>query len=551
MAWHVSLEKSYSTAHDEFEWDLPADFNAAHDLLRKHDTPSRTALVERTPDGYREFSFSDLDERSDRIGTALADRGINAGDRVAVILSQQVENPLVHFACWKIGAISIPLSVLFGPEAIEYRLRDSDAKAVVTDVDLAETVREVAGECPALEHVIVAPGPGEATDAEETFADLEAAGHTGIELANTGPDTPMIIMYTSGSTGPPKGVLHRHALWTGTATSFLAANELDVSESVFYTPGDWAWIGALGNAVFPPWHYGQTVVCAKTGSFDPVEVYEIFEACGVTNAFIPPTALRMMRETSNPDEYDLSLDVVVAGGEALTPDLREWFADTIPEVTVNEIYGQTEANVFVCTCHEWFEPRLGSSGKIVPGHVATILAPETSEELPSNEVGEIAVAHEGDPMVYIEYWNDPERTDTARTGRWHRTGDLGYVDEDGYVWFKARKDDVIITAGYRVGPGEVEATLLKHPAVAQVAVVGVPDEARGERIKAFVQTAGDINGGEDLREDLRDWVRERLAEYEYPREITFVSGFPQTTSGKINRRELRERECANLHTDSG
>jgi acetyl-CoA synthetase len=541
MPWHLSLEDSYADADDDFDWDLPADYNAAHDLLRKHRDTSRPALVEVAASGHRTYSFAELDERSDRVAEGLARCGVERGDRVAVVLSQQVENPVVHLACWKLGAISIPLSVLFGPDALEHRLRDSGATVAVVDVSIADTVEEVADSCPALEHVFVAPGPEEDTAAERTFADLEAAGTASFDIADTDPDTPALVMYTSGSSGPPKGVLHRHAVWAGTCPSFLAANELAVADAVFYTPADWAWIGALGNVVFPPWHYGQTVVCKKTRSFDAEETYRLFADFDVTNAFIPPTALRMLRDVGSPDRDDLSLDVIVAGGEALTPELRDWLDAELPDVTVNEIYGQTEANVFVCTSQEWFEARPGSCGKAVPGHTVTVLDPERDEEVPDGEVGEFAIAYEDDPMVYLEYWNAPDRTDAARTGRWHRTGDLGYRDGDGYFWYKSRKDDVIITSGYRVGPGEVEATLLAHPSVAQAAVIGVPDESRGERIAAFVQTVQDAAESDALRGELRTWVRDRLAEYEYPREITFVSTFPKTTSGKLKRRELREK----------
>ncbi|MFA9517884.1 acyl-CoA synthetase [Halopenitus sp. H-Gu1] len=542
MVWQISVDSSYSAAIENFEWDLPSEYNAAADLLRKHDDMSRTALIETTADGYQSFSFAQLDERSNRVANALAEVGVEAGDRVAVVLSQQSENPIVHLACWKLGAISIPLSVLFGSDALEYRFKDANATVAVVDVDVAETVRDVAERCPELTDVFVASPPGETLDTDRSVSALEGMGGPEFEISATTPDTPAVLMYTSGSTGPPKGVLHRHALWAGTCPSFLAANELDVSDSVFYTPADWAWIGALGNVVFPPWHYGQTVVCDRMEGFDPNSVYRILEDCGVTNTFIPPTALRMMRDARDPVDFDLSLDVIVAGGEALTPEIRDWAAAALPDVTINEIYGQTEANVFVSTCHQWFDRKPGSMGKVIPGHEAAIFDPETGEKLPDGNEGEIAIAYAEDPMVYLEYWNDPNRTDAARTDRWHRTGDLGYRDEDGYFWFKSRKDDVIITSGYRVGPGEVETVLLKHPAVAQVGVIGVPDESRGERIKAFIQTTNDHTGDEDLRDELRRWVRDRLAEFEYPREIEFVSEFPQTTSGKLKRRDLREYE---------
>lgn len=542
MTWQISVDNSYSSAVEDFDWDLPSDYNAAYDLLQKHDDMSRTALVEKVPEGYREFSFAELDDRSDRVANTLAELGVERGDRVAVVLSQQAENPIVHLACWKLGAVSLPLSVLFGPDALEYRLRDADAKVAVVDVDVAETVRAVVDKCPSLDHMFVAPGPGEQTEASRRFSDLEATGSAGFDLAGTSPDAPAVIMYTSGSTGPPKGVLHRHALWAGSCPSFLAANELDVEDSVFYTPADWAWIGALGNAVFPPWHYGQTIVCNKTGSFNPTEAYRVLSECEVTNTFIPPTALRMMRDAEDPLDIDLSLEVIVAGGESLTREIRDWLKCTFPEISVNEIYGQTEANVFISTCQEWFETKAGSIGKVVPGHEATILDFETAEEVPVGQEGEITVAYENDPMVYVEYWTAGENTENARIGRWHRTGDIGYRDEDGYFWFKARKDDVIITSGYRIGPGEVEATLLDHPSVAQVGVIGVPDDSRGERIKAFVQTREGIEGDGELRSDLQEWVREQLAEYEYPRDIEFISEFPQTSSGKLKRKELRERE---------
>jgi acetyl-CoA synthetase len=279
------------------------------------------------------------------------------------------------------------------------------------------------------------------------------------------------------------------------------------------------------------------------GKFDPETAFSIMEEFGVTDAFLPPTAIRMMMGVEEPESaYDLDLKAVCSGGEPLTPEILDWAAETLDDVAVNELYGQTEANLLVTNCRAWFEARAGSMGKPVPGHDVAVIDPETGEERPAGEVGEIAVRREGDPVVFQEYWRLPEKTEAARVGPWHLTGDLGYRDEEGYLWFKARDDDVIITSGYRVGPGEVESAVLEHPDVEQVGVIGVPDETRGEIIKAVVQPVAGVTGDDALREEIRDLVRENLAQYEYPREIEFMDQLPQTTTGKIQRRKLRDRE---------
>ncbi|WP_254545247.1 acyl-CoA synthetase [Halomarina pelagica] len=567
MTWHVSLDyDTYEAARESFAWDIPDDYNLAHDLLRKHDDADAPALHQRYPDGRREtFTFDDLDRLSNQLAHGLADLGVERGDRVAVVLSQRPENVLTHLACWKIGAVSLPLSVLFGEDALRYRLGDSGATAVVADPDRTDAVLAAAADCGALEHVVEAAGGEEseggggtdaaggadaatATDGTLAFDAVRAGQPDDFALAETDADTPAVVLYTSGSTGPPKGVLHGHGVWVGHCPAFAMYFERDLA-GTYWTPADWAWIGALGDLVFPAWHYGQAVVGSPMGKFDPEEAFSILEEFDVTGAFVPPTAIRMMMDVDDPaDRYDLSLRAVCSGGEPLTPEILDW-ADAelgggggADGVVVNELYGQTEANLLVCNCRGWFEARPGSMGKPVPGHDVGIVDPETGEEVPTGEVGEIAVRREGDPVVFREYWNLPEKTAAARAGEWHLTGDLGSRDEEGYVWFKARDDDVIITAGYRVGPGEVESALLDHDAVGQVAVVGVPNETRGEVIKAFVQPATGATPGDDLRAELRDLVRDRLAKYEYPREIEFVDELPQTTTGKIQRRKLRERE---------
>ncbi|WP_435180104.1 AMP-binding protein [Halorussus sp. AFM4] len=554
MPWRITLDAdTYERAREEFSWDqIPDDYNAAYDLVGKHEEPDRPALYQADPDGTRAtYTFGDLDDLSDAVARGLADRGVGRGDRVAVVVPQKPANPITHLACWKLGAVSLPLSVLFGEDALRYRLDDSGATAVVADESVLDTVQAVHDDCPDLEHVVAVDADEPPADVEP-FAALRGEGDraAGFETADTDADTPAIVMYTSGSTGPPKGVLHGHGVWLGHCPAFYMYFERDVAESVFWTPADWAWIGALGDLIFPAWHHGRPVVGHPMGGFDAETAYELLAEFGVTDAFLPPTAIRMMMDVPDPAErYDLDLKAVCSGGEPLTPEILDWADEALSGVAVNELYGQTEANLLVANCRDWFPARAGSMGKPVPGHDVAIVDPETGERRSRGEVGMIAVRRGEDPVVFREYWNQPEKTAAASVtgpdgGEWHLTGDLGSRDDEGYFWFKARDDDVIITAGYRVGPGEVESAVLEHPDVEQVGVVGVPDERRGEIIKAFVQTVSGVDGDDALREEIRELVRDRLAKHEYPREIAFLDELPQTTTGKIQRRKLRDREAA-------
>jgi acetyl-CoA synthetase len=545
MTWNVTLPtESYETARENFEWDLPDDYNAAHDLVGKHEDPeARVALFQAYPDGRREtYTFADLDRLSDRLANALADSGVERGDRVGVVLPQIPANPITHLACWKLGAISMPLSVLFGPDALEYRLQDSAATAVIVDSGRYEAVAEARQNCPDLETVIEVDWRHEGSHEEpESFADLLTGASASFDPVETGPDTPAAIMYTSGSTGPPKGALHSHSAWVGHCPAFRMYFELDISEAVCWTPADWAWIGALGDLLFPAWHYGRPVLGYPMGEFDAETAFDLMEEFRVTSAFLPPTAIRMMMNV-DADDYDLDLEAVCSGGEPLTPEIMEWADSELEGVAMNELYGQTEANLLVANCQSWFPAQPGSMGKPVPGHDVAIVDPETGEEQPTGEVGEIAVKRAGDPVLFEEYWNQPEKTEGVRVGEWHLTGDLAEQDEDGYIWFKSRDGDLIITSGYRVGPGEVEEAVLEHPDIEQVGVIGIPDETRGEVIKAFCQPVAGVDGDDDLREEVRTMVKEDLAKHEYPREIEFVDELPTTTTGKIRRSDLRDRE---------
>jgi acetyl-CoA synthetase len=562
MAWHVTGDfETYEDAREGFEWDLPEAYNPAVDCLRKHESPGpgeRTALVDAATD--ETYTYADIDEASGRLANALETQGVEPGDRVGVVAGQRVETPLMHLACWKLGAVSVPMTTLYGEDALSYRLDDAGAVAVVFDPSVRESLAAASRDCPGLEFAVELDArpyfvgerdaSGASADSEAADFDCDIVDYESL-VADRSPDhdphdatpsTDSVVMYTSGSTGPPKGVRHGHAMWAGRAAA--AYNFFDGTlgaEAVTWTPADWAWGSALGALLFGTWHYGGTVVAAPMQGFDPAAAFELLETHDVTGALVAPTGLRMMMG-ENPDAYDLALDVVATAGEPLTPEILDWADEALDGVPVNEYYGQTELNLVVANAARWFDVRPGSMGKPLPGYDVTVLDPDTREELPPDDIGEIAVRPHDERVVFTEYLNRPEATADKREGEWYLTGDLAHRDADGYLWFESRADDVILTSGYRVGPLEVEETLLEHDAVEQVGVIGVPDETRGERIKAFVESVDGVTGDDDLRAELRERARDRLAAYEYPREIEFAEDLPMTSSGKIRRVELRERE---------
>lgn len=541
MTWTVLPDfEDYETARQQFSWDLPATYNPAGDFLRKHDPGDLALVYDPGPDApVRRYRFGELDDRAGAVAGGLRDIGLSVGDRIGVMAPQRPETLLAHCAVWTLGAVTIPMSPLFGPDAVAHRLGDAGATAVVVDPSVRSALRAVSDDLPALEHVI---SLGEDPDGARSFAALSETGPAIEAPREATPATDTAVLYTSGSTGPPKGVRHGHALWLGRAAAAQCYFEQGLGPAaVCWTPASWAWGGALGGLVFAAWHNGATVVGSPMGQFDPERAFEVISAHGVTHAFVPPTALRMLMAGAPPaDRFDLALEVIAAAGEPLTPEILTW-ADEELGVPVNEFYGQTELNLVVATCGHWFQAQAGSIGKPLPGYDVAILDRDTGRRLEPGELGEIAVRPHDDRVVFEEYWDRPEATAEKRDGDWYLTGDLAERDEAGYVWFHSRADDLIVTSGYRVGPGEVEAVILEHEEVEQVGVVGVPDETRGEIIKAFVEPVGDPDR-ERLREEIQNLVRERLAAYEYPREVAFLEALPRTATGKIRRADLRERE---------
>lgn len=498
---------------------MPERFNigvACSDAQR----PDDVAIVA----GDDELTFGRLAELSNRFANVLRGLGVGAGERVAFVLPQGFSAAICHLGTYKAGAVALPLSELFGPDALRHRLADSAARVVVASPASLEIVKEIAAE---LGVRVVADG--------ESFQRLLANASANCAAADAHADDPAYLIYTSGTTAAPKGVLLPHSSLLGHLPGFDHSHSgFPQPGDRFWTPAEWAWMGGLMDGLIPTLFHGRTIVAMPRGRFDPEAATRLIVELGVRNAFIPPTALRVMRNAgvSLPPG---TLRTVASGGETLGADTLEWASDRLG-VTVAEMYGQTEANYLVGNSPDAWPVRPGSMGRAYPGHEVAVIDPAGERCEPGAE-GEIAVRMP-DPVAFLGYLNAPEATAAKFHGDWLKTGDVASQDADGYFWFTGRADDLIISSGYRIAPQEVEQCLARHPAVAAVAVVGVPDETRGEVVKAFV-VARDAEPGDALAAELQQFVRERLAAYEYPRRIEFVAELPLTVSGKIRRSALR------------
>ncbi len=533
--------KTYDEVYRGFSWIVPEYYNIGIDICDKWaDERYRLALIYEDEDGKAEkYTFWDLKGLSNRLANALTAYGVERGDRVGILLPQCPETALSHLAIYKLGGIAIPLFVLFGPDALEYRLANSEAKALITDAANIEKIEQIKSKLPLLKTIIATKA--KPMEGVHDFWKSVEMGSPHFEPVNTLADDPALIIYTSGTTGPPKGALHAHRVVLGHVPGVeFFHNFFPQKDDLYWTPADWAWIGGLIDVLFPSWHHGVPVVAYRARKFDPEQAFYFISKYGIRNAFMPPTALKMMRQVKDPKaRYDYRLRTIACGGETLGEELLDW-GKQVMDLTINEFYGQTEVNLVIGNCAQIMPVRRGSMGKAIPGHRVEVID-EEGNVVPPGTVGEVAILRP-DPVMFLEYWRNPEATKDKFIQDWSCTGDLAKKDEDGYFWFVGRKDDLITSAGYRIGPAEIEDCLLKHRVVTMAAVIGAPDPVRGEIVKAFIVLKPGVSPSALLQEEIANFVKTRLAAHEYPREIEFVPELPLTTTGKILRRELRKRE---------
>ena len=539
---------SYEDAQRQFRWPIPERFNMARALVDRHPPAALALIVEDAAGNVRNWSFGDLDRASARLANALAGLGVRPGDRIGVLLSQSAELTLCHLAGYRMGAVVLPLFTLFGEEAIEFRAKDAGARVLITEMSQIAKVEAVRDRLPALREVIVI-GAGKDARAFRDWDTTCAAASDRFTTVATAAEDPALLIYTSGTTGQPKGALHAHRMLLGTVPAVQQwADFWPRGNEVMWTPAEWAWIAGLFDALFPAWYFATPVLAHRFAKFDPERAFHLMARHRVGVAFIPPTALKMMRQVPSPRQrHDYDVRSVYTGGEAMGAELLSWGRETFGS-TISEGYGQTEMNLMTLNSPNWFEVRPGSCGRACVGRRVAVVD-SAGHVLPHGEEGQIA-GWRHDPIVMLGYWNNPDATAKKFAGDWLLTGDLGRADEQGYIFFKSRDDDVITSGGYRIGPGEIEDCLVKHPAVAMVGVVGVPDPVRTEIVKAFVQLRPEVAPSAALKAELAEYVKTRLAAHEYPREVEFVTEFPLTTTGKIMRRELRrmdaERKAAGI-----
>jgi len=554
---------AHARLYADFRWQVPEHFNLYDACCARwaRETPEAVAVMCESDAGEVDrTSYAELNLAALRLAAVLQAQGVARGDRVAIVLPQCVETAIAYMAVSALGAVAMPLSMLFGPEALDFRLRDSDAVLAIADSGIVPTLQGLRHECPALRCVLSVGGrvSGAELAWQEGIVDLAQPA----AIASTRADDPAVLIYTSGTTGAPKGALIPQRALVGNLSGFVCSqNWFPHQAGVFWSPADWAWTGGLMDALLPTLYFGQTILGSR-GRFSAERSFELMQRHGVTHSFLFPTALKaMMKAVPVPrDRYPgLRLRALMSAGEAVGDAVFSYCRDALG-VTVNEMFGQTEINYIVGNCasyvgvdgrtHPGWPARPGSMGRPYPGHRIAVLD-DAGNEVTRGTPGDVAVHRRDlhghpDPVFFLGYWNNEAATRVKFTGdpedSWCRTGDTALMDDDGYLWYQGRSDDMFKAAGYRIGPSEVENCLVKHPAVANAAVVPKPDAERGALVKAYVVLAAGYVGDATLIEALQQHVRGRLAPYEYPKEIEFIDALPMTTTGKVQRRVLRLQE---------
>jgi acetyl-CoA synthetase len=536
----------YEELYRSYRWEVPERYNMARACCGNWAADrTRFALYWEDESGaMAAYSFWDIQQAANRLSNALAALGVKRGERVAIILPQRPETAIAYMAVFQMGAIALPLSHLFGPEALEYRMEHAAASIAIVEPTTLANLWAIRERLTHLRHVIGVGGARERN--VKPWEDLLAQAASRYSPLDTAADDPALIIYTSGTTGPPKGALKAHRVLIGNVPGFVHSHDFFPKPGdIFWSPADWAWTGGLMDALLPAWMFGIPILGYR-GRFDPEKAYYLLEKYGVRNSFLFPTALKLMMKAvpAPKGKFDLALRSVMSAGESVGVTVFEWARQELG-VTINEMFGQTEINYVVGNCQSAWPAKPGSIGRPYPGHRVAVID-ERGNELPPGELGEVAVNRffngQRDPVFFLEYWKNEAATREKFIGDWGCTGDQAKRDEDGYLWYQGRSDDVIKSSGYRIGPAEIESCLVRHPSVLNAAVIGKPDATRGAIVKAFVVLQPGIRPGEKLVEDIQNHVRGRLAPYEYPREIEFIEALPMTTTGKVQRKELRKLE---------
>jgi acetyl-CoA synthetase len=573
------LPTGYAQLHENFGWHVPEYFNMAQACsarwAERPDATQRIAIHDYSTGALSTFhTYAQLQEQANRLSNALTALGVQRGDRVAIVMPQCFETAVAYMAVLQMGAVAMPLSMLFGPEALEYRLQDSEAVVAIADLAALDGVQAARALCPLLRCVVaVGDVQGMGVDADLKYADLVSGNDARFDLVMTRAEDPAVLIYTSGTTGNPKGALIPHRALIGNLTGFVCSQNWfgfdgkgnTASSAVFWSPADWAWTGGLMDALLPTLYFGRPIV-AYSGRFSPQLALELMRDCSVTHTFLFPTALKAMMKAcpGSPAntvrrQFNLQLEAIMSAGEAVG-DAVFGYCEQQLGVTPNEMFGQTEINYIVGNCARYWPAKPGSMGMGYPGHQVAVIDDE-GQECPVGVPGDVAlnrldVRGQPDPIFFLGYWKNDAATRAKFTGDWCRTGDMATRDADGYLWYQGRSDDVFKSAGYRIGPGEIENCLVKHPAVANAAVVPKPDPERGALVKAYVVIAPDFIAAREgdtgataqlhakLTLELQSHVKKLLAPYEYPKEIEFVDALPMTTTGKVQRRILRLQEEA-------